>query len=144
MLLLLSGDKPDPRYDGATALHIAADKPGTVAVARLLIDNGADVAATTVAGATALHFAAAGGDTATLELLLDREADVEARNDRGYTALHCAAAEGSNSRAVMVLIDLAGADTEALTDAGETTYDLIMRNPKLKESEAAEALRLNR
>ena len=144
LLLSLKGSKADPRYEGATALHIAVDKPRTVAVAALLIENGANVADTTLAGATALHFASARGDIATLELLLEHQADVEARDDRGHTPLHWAAAEGSNSRAVMVLIDLAGANAEALTDAGETAYDLIMENPKLKESEAADALGPNR
>ncbi|MDE0102398.1 MAG: ankyrin repeat domain-containing protein [Bryobacterales bacterium] len=140
-LLTALGAKPDPRYEGATALHIAVDKPGTVSVAALLIENGAEISGTTIAGATALHFASARGDIATLELLLEHEADVEERDDRGYTALHYAAAEGSNARAVMMLIDLAGADTMAVTDAGETAYDLIMQNPKLKGSEAVAALK---
>lgn len=137
------GAKPDPRYEGATALHIAVDKPGTVSVAALLIENGAEISDTTIAGATALHFASARGDVATLELLLEHEADVEARDDRGHTPLHYAAAEGSNARAVMMLVDLSGADTLAVTDAGETAYDLIMQNPKLKGSEAVAALEPN-
>ncbi len=144
LLLFSPGSEQEARYEGATALHIAVDNPPAVAVAALLIENGADVADTTIAGATALHFASARGDIATLELLLEHQADVEARDDRGHTPLHWAAAEGSSSRAVMVLIDLAGADTEALTDSGETAYDLIMENSKLKESEAAAALRPNR
>lgn len=142
-LIRSSQAEPDPRYEGATALHIAVDKPGTVSVAALLIENGAEISDTTIAGATALHFASARGDIATLELLLEHEADVEARDDRGHTALHYAAAEGSNARAVMMLIDLAGADTLAVTDAGETAYDLIMQNPKLKGSAAVAALEPN-
>ena len=142
-LMRSSQAMPDPRYEGATALHIAVDKPGTVSVAALLIENGAEISDTTTAGATALHFASARGDAATLELLLEHEADAEARDDRGYTALHYAAAEGSNARAVMMLVDLAGADTLAVTDAGETAYDLIMQNPKLKGSEAVAALEPN-
>ena len=135
-----SGSKPQRRYEGATALQVAADKRGTAAVAGLLIEAGADVTAVTDAGATSLHFASARGDTATLELLLEHGADANARDDRGYTALHYAAAEGTDPETVMLLVDLGGADPTAATDSGKTAYDLIMQNPKLKESDAANAL----
>ena len=58
-----------------------------IAATRLLLDRGAAVAATSAAGDTALHAAAAAGLTGVIQLLVDRGAAIEATNKSGQTPL---------------------------------------------------------
>jgi ankyrin repeat protein len=64
------------------------------AVARLLLEKGADVEATDEEGWVALHIAALNGQLAAVELLLKKGADIEATDLDGWTALHFAASNG--------------------------------------------------
>jgi hypothetical protein len=78
---------------GETPLHQAA-KYGEVEAARLLLDRGADVNATTNAGHTALHLAAGFGETDAVGLLVERGADLDMRDHRGMTPAMIAQQEG--------------------------------------------------
>jgi hypothetical protein len=68
---------------------------GHLAVVRALLDHGADPLAREPAhGRTALHIAAARGNTEVVRMLVERGAPVEAESFRGRTPLHDAAATG--------------------------------------------------
>ncbi|KAK0648989.1 hypothetical protein B0T16DRAFT_409230 [Cercophora newfieldiana] len=63
---------------------------GAEAIARLLLDKGADVDAKIAGGWTPLLLAAYKGHHGIVKSLLDKGADTQARNDKGATALQCA------------------------------------------------------
>ena len=143
--LTVEGEGPigdDPRYLGATALHLAAWGSNRVSVLDLLIGFGAEVAARTASDATPLHFAAAAGDPDMVELLLERGADANALDERGWTTLHYAADASEHEDVVTTLVDIGGADLEATTRSGQTASDLILENQALKDTEAAYLLEI--
>ncbi len=63
-------------------------------MAKLLIENGADVDRTDGDGSTPLHIAAGRGHIAVVDFLVGNGADPDAENDRGSTPLQAAAEEG--------------------------------------------------
>ncbi|MFH8342949.1 ankyrin repeat domain-containing protein [Streptomyces sp. AM6-12] len=69
-------------------------------------------------GRTAVHYAAAGGDTDGLRMLLAGGADVGAADDAGWTPLHFAA-QAQDPSAVEVLL-AAGAAVDAADRHGDT------------------------
>ena len=73
---------------------------GSLAIARTLLDGGADVDARNADGATALHGAAFFGRAEALELLLDNGADPEAENDQGQTAQDAAVDDWATTQMV--------------------------------------------
>ena len=90
--------------NGNTALMMAAfrkNKPAMLA----LMDKGAQV---NRPGWTALHYAAAAGDTDIIRLLLARHAYIDAESPTGFTPLMMAAREGMED-AVQLLLE-EGAD----------------------------------
>ena len=69
-------------------LHIVAEN-GHEAIARLLLDHGADVRVTNMKDETALYLAAEHGHEVIAQLLLDRGVDVRARKlESPYGAAH--------------------------------------------------------
>src|SRR5436305_10587597 len=87
---------------------------------RSLLKQGVDVNVPLADGMTALHYAAALGDTQMAEMLLYAGANAKARtriND--YTPLHLAAESGSG--AVVKLLLNAGADVNATTTVSGVT-----------------------
>jgi uncharacterized protein len=83
-----------------------------------LIEGGADVAAATADGSTALHWAAYWDNLQIAERLIDAGASAGAANDLGTTPLW-SAAFNSNAAMVRLLIE-AGADPNAALLDGET------------------------
>lgn len=94
--------------DGRTPLHLAASE----AVAKLLLDAGADPAAGDQNGNTPLH-AASSVDVA--RLLLERGAKAEAKNSSGATPLHV-----TGDAQVAELLLSKGADRDAKDSAQRT------------------------
>jgi len=88
----------DPRRPSRNEMHVpplhSAVARRSLAVARLLLDRGADINARQAGGFTPLHGAAANGDRTMSELLVDRGADPSARNDEGRTPSELAATRG--------------------------------------------------
>jgi hypothetical protein len=79
---------------GATPLHYAAWN-GHVEIARLLLQNGAEVNARSNNGYTPLHSASIFGQVDILHLLVENGANLEAQANDGRRALHFAAIHGN-------------------------------------------------
>src|SRR5271156_86732 len=79
--------------DGETLLSFLARR-GDEALLRLLLHNGANIAATDNGGKTALHWGAECGQWEVVRLLLWKGADISATDNQGETALHCATTRG--------------------------------------------------
>jgi ankyrin repeat protein len=103
---------------GQTPL-ITAALAGQDDVARLLIDNKADVMARTNNGMTALHAAAYSGDAAIAAMLIAHGADLnDQANVAGITPLHAAAEEDHPDVVMLLVAD--GADIGRLEVNGYT------------------------
>ncbi len=109
--------------DGFTALHLSAFL-GHPETARLLVEQGADVAAVSLNDMEVqpLHSAAASGSAEIVELLLEAGAPANARQQGGFTALH-AAAMHDRREMTRVLLRF-GADPHQLTDDGKSAFQL--------------------
>ena len=77
----------DPKAASQNAMRVAplhsAVSRGDEAIARLLLDRGADANARQMQGVATLHQAAANGNAALIQLLREHGADPEARTDDG-------------------------------------------------------------
>jgi ankyrin repeat protein len=80
-------------------------------VAKLLLENGADISTTDTRKETALHLATKRGNETLIRLLLDKGADVLANDHYGGTALSNAV-EGGNEGIVRLLLEN-GTDVQA-------------------------------
>ena len=107
---------------GMAALHWAA-KDGHLAIARLLLEKGADIKAKDKYGMTALHLAASPGHEGLIRLLLEMGADINAKDKYGTIALHLAALSGSEG-VVRLLLEM-GADSNAKDKLGRTATNWI-------------------
>ena len=92
--LLLKGVDVNSRdvFGDNAGLHWAASL-GLAEMARLLIDNGADVNIRNEEGYTPLHWAAGEGQKELVVILIIHGADVNAHNKRGWTPLRWAEAQ---------------------------------------------------
>lgn len=80
---------------GKTALHLAVEsKTNRLALVKMLLENGADVHATSDGRWTALHNTAEKGYEDVASLLLQWNANANATTSNGMTALHWAARNG--------------------------------------------------
>ncbi len=118
-LLGVSGINIDvQKYDGVTALHLAALN-GNYDVVKALIDKRADVNVGDEDGWTALMYASKKGHLTTVQALLDVSGiDINARDYDGSTALYLAVLKGNND-VVKALINK-GADVN-FDDADDLT-----------------------
>jgi ankyrin repeat protein len=127
-LLIDAGADVDINFKGVNLLHISGLYAGNKAVTELLIANGLDVNAMSMAsgetkGATPLHAAAGKGNIEAAEVLIRNGAELEARlSENQNTPLHLAV-RNNQKAAVALLID-EGADVNAKTRYGETPLDL--------------------
>jgi Ankyrin repeats (many copies)/Ankyrin repeats (3 copies) len=133
-------------YKGDTALHVAA-AAYRHAIARKLIDAGAEVCARNRRGAEALHYAADGGpgslswnpeaQAATVAVLIAAGADPNAIDNSGVTPLH-RAVRTRCAGAVLALL-VGGADVRLKNKSGSTPMRLAMLTTGRGGSGSAEA-----
>jgi hypothetical protein len=98
-------------FDIDAALHWAAEN-GHEAVARQLLEEGADANAEDIWGLTALQWAAMYGHEAVARLLLEKGADACGDETYGLTALHTSAMNGHEAVARLLLEEGADANAE--------------------------------
>jgi len=98
-------------------LHVAS-ADGHVDVARILVEQGADVMARDNDGKTSLHAASKKGHVEVTRFLVEHGADVTARDNNGWTPLHVASSCGSVEVACLLIKH--GADVTARADDGRT------------------------
>jgi ankyrin repeat protein len=116
--LLAKGADVYDDFFGVSALCRAA-RYGNTEMARLLIENGADVNRKDKSGSVPLIKAAYRGHIETVQLLIGKGADLEIRGSTGATALISASQNDQNTEIVRFLIEK-GADIDAQDDTGET------------------------
>jgi ankyrin repeat protein len=120
-LLLYAGAtvRPLTRVGAYTPLHLAS-RAGHDAVARALLDGGADANQWTSTGVTALHFAAQANSSATIRALAEHGADLNAPDGfQSRTPLVFASSRNAID-AVTALLEL-GADPSLATDLKDYT-----------------------
>ena len=103
--------------DKSAKLHVAS-ADGHVEVARILVEQGADVMARDNDGKTSLHAASKKGHVEITRFLVEHGADVTARDNNGWTPLHVASSCGSVEVACLLIKH--GADVTAQADDGRT------------------------
>ena len=109
-----------------TALHRAAET-GHDATARLLLEKGANIEATSRNDWTALHFAVAIEHEAMIRLLVEKGAEINAKNIVGETPLH-QAAQCDHKATVQLLLEM-GADPNSKNFEDETPlHDAAQRD----------------
>ena len=105
-------------WRGSTPLHLAAYN-GHIEIARLLLQNGAEVNAKSNYGRTPLHCSAYRGHVDILHLLVENGADLEEQDNDGYRPLHRAAWYGCLPF-IQELISRYHVDINARRNDGET------------------------
>ncbi len=105
LALLESGaDINNPSGDEQNSPLMIAIESNQDTIAQLLIELNADVHLENSAGDTAMHKAAAIGQTHTMQLLKNRQADIDALNYSGMRPLH-AAVQSENVASIDYLVD---------------------------------------
>lgn len=112
---------------GYTPLHFAA-RHGHVAIVKLLLEHGAQIAKKSATGNTALHFSAKNFKSEMVAFLLKQGAPVDEQDNNGYTALH-GAALGLDAATIKVLLE-AGAKSLSLNAQGHTPYSIACGTKK--------------
>jgi ankyrin repeat protein len=111
---------------GKTPLHIASESTRNRASARLLIEEGADINARDVEGATPLMLA--GNDEEMSRFLIAHGADVALADKRGYTPLHEAAKR--NDTCIAGLLISHRAEINARDEEGRTPLFDAVTGPR--------------
>lgn len=135
--LLENNANVNQEYKGKTLLQHACDNScyvEDVELARLLVKNGANVAAKNTEGKTALHYAVDNTDISILQLLLDHKAPVNEQDNEGKTPLHYAF-DYANPHIVDALIN-AGANPLLADNSGDTPIMIVQKRAAAAESYA--------
>ena len=138
-ILLEHGTNPNALDDsGRTALHEASAYGGPE-IARTLLEHGTNPNTPDYSGRTALHEAS---ENTIVELLLEYGVNVDARDKQGWTPLY-KAAYALYLQVLVALLDR-GADPHALTNNGETPFQLatVTRIPYYQEKVRAQVIQL--
>jgi ankyrin repeat protein len=117
----------NPQYGPGLTPLMAACVGGRIAVAKLLLENGADVGQTDAKGCTALIHAAVSGQTPALKFLLANGVDVNQRIAYSGTALMWATSRGEMESVKFLLAN--GANVNAVTIAGFTALNMNCKGP---------------
>jgi ankyrin repeat protein len=123
--------------DGATCFHFAASR-GNVFALRWFLSAGADPDCVSSNGSTPLHNVI---HHSCAVVLLGAGASVCARDNKGRTALHRVAARLRSELTTVYPLLAAGADLDAVDDAGETARDVSARVRLTVDAELLEAAR---
>lgn len=128
--LIAKGADVNQTDSRGNSLLIVCAADGYPEMAKLLIDNGADLKAVDSGSkATALHAAAYLGNPDVMQVLVDNGIDMNYQGPyNGYTALHDAVWQ-SNVEGVRILVD-AGADQTIKGNNGSTPLDLAKSGGK--------------
>ena len=122
----------DRTPDNEEPLHcIAAGRSQSMAVASLLLENGATVNCQGASGDTALHIAAAASDLKLVWLLMGADWDPATRNRHGATCLHLA----GNARTTAYFAARAR-DIDARDDEGRTALMLAAAHGDQEKAKA--------
>ena len=112
----------------------------------LLLENGADVNATTSSGGTALHEAALNSHSNIVRVLLSKGAKTNVANELGQTSLmlaaYCVVPRGScpeRTEIVKMLIN-AGADVNAKDTHGNSVLRSVISGTKAERDQVKELL----
>ncbi|RDA94826.1 hypothetical protein CP533_4313 [Ophiocordyceps camponoti-saundersi (nom. inval.)] len=123
---LLHSDKVDVNSKGKggkTALHYAV-LCGSIALVKLLLENGFNVGEMDVTGRRPLHHAVERGQEAIVRLLMDVGADVEVEDKSHLTPLIIAIQKGNATMVEMLLDHGAGVEAKRDSDKTPLTYAL--------------------
>lgn len=125
--------------DGHTPLHAAAGTTN-VALAKWLIEKGADARAATTGGVTPLHQAAWHSTVEMLDLLVRNKADVNAATKQGMPVIHRAITGLRDNSAKLQYLIIHGARTDVPNFDGRPIAEKIKFHGK--EQDMAEAISL--
>jgi ankyrin repeat protein len=103
------------------------------AKAKLLQNNGVNLAQAQKDGSTLYHFAILKNDITLLKKIADLNIDINAKNKDGLTALHKAAMIAKNDAVLKYLLSI-GAKKDIKTDFDESAYDLAKENETLTKN----------
>lgn len=119
-VLLENGADPNVRNNlGMTPLYFVASNPGSnIEIAKLLVEYGADVNASSADTAMYLYDALLRENFELVQYLLDRGADINAIDTDGLSAMHFAVLVGQIDKIEFLLER--GADINITNDDGET------------------------
>ncbi len=116
--------------EGYTALQLAFEN-NSLPMVDLLISRGADIQMVDNEGNTLYHTAVKRGKLEFLEKLSAYPLDINKKNNEGLSPLQKAVMTANNVEMINFLLSK-GADKNALTDLGETVYELAKENEALK------------
>jgi hypothetical protein len=128
-------NKSDNLFGYSPLMHAVHDRDN-IELAKLFIDNGAEVNFIAKEGTTALTTAAERGNVQAVTLLLDNGANINYQMPNGFTALMSAA--GNNKPEVVKILLAYGADKKIKDEKGLTALDYIV---KQKNDEMMQLLR---